>query len=41
MNLDRQFQINKKHLINKKTDKKVNEELDNKVDKKACFEQLG
>ena len=29
--------MNKKSLINKKTDKKVNKEIDNKIEKKTYF----
>lgn len=37
----KQFNINKKYSINKKIDKKVNNNANNKVDKKAYLKQLG
>ena len=38
MDFIRQSDINKKHLINKKADKKINKKTNIKVDKKAYFE---
>ena len=41
MNLGQQSNINKKYLINKLADKKINNKANHKVDKKAYFKQLG